>query len=125
MLSRPLYVQIRENQFLVRNLSDARSFQQRAASDFSHPRMLVGNFTAAQACLKPLLAKARGSGLILSTPVLMHPLEKNEGGLSQIEERLLQELAIGAGASRVVVWQGAALDDAEAIAKINGRQAGK
>ena len=82
--------------------------------------MLVGNFTAAQSCLKSLLAQARGSGFALSVVVLIHPLEKIEGGLSQVEERLFRELAVGAGASKVLVWIGATLSDSEVIEKLKG-----
>jgi rod shape-determining protein MreB len=53
--------------------------------------------------------------------VVIHPLEKIEGGLSQVEERLFHELAVGAGASKVVVWAGAPLSDAEVAAKLQGK----
>ena len=43
----------------------------------------------------------------------MHPLEKTEGGLTQIEVRALQELAAGAGAIEAHVWQGRELMDYE------------
>jgi len=122
MFSRFLYVQIRDNHFHIRNVENGQSFQRRAAVDFSHPRMLVGNFTAAQTCLKALLAEARGSGFVITTAVVIHPLEKIEGGLTQVEERLFHELAVGAGASKVCVWVGAPLSDAEVAAKLKGRQ---
>jgi len=104
----------------VRNVEESRAFNQHASPAFSHPRMLVGNFTAAQSCLNSLLAQARGSGFALSVAVLIHPLEKIEGGLSQVEERLFHELAVGAGASKVLVWVGATLSDSEVIAKLIG-----
>jgi rod shape-determining protein MreB len=83
--------------------------------------MLVGNFTAAQECLKAALSEARGTGFSISTSVVIHPLEKTDGGLTQVEERLFHELAAGAGASRVFVWVGAPLTDAEVISKIKGK----
>jgi len=43
-----------------------------------------------------------------------------EGGLSQVEERVLTEAAIGAGASKVVVWLGPELKDDEVKAKLKG-----
>lgn len=113
MFAKTLYLQIREDEFVVRNVDDARTVRRRAETAFSHRRMLIGNFTAAQACLRPLLAEARGGGLALTTRVVVHPLERIDGGLTQVEERLLQELAIGAGASRAIVWQGAPLSDGE------------
>ena len=120
MFSRSLYIQVRENHFEVRNIDDLRSIQHRANPGFSHPRMLVGDFALAQSCLKSLVAQARGSGFVLSVAALVHPLEKIEGGLTQVEERLFEELAIGAGASRAVVWTGAPLSDAEVVAKLKG-----
>jgi rod shape-determining protein MreB len=121
MFTQSFYVQVRENRFQVRNIANSLSLQRQASPGFSHPRMLVGDFSAAQASLKSLLAEARGSGLILSTAVVIHPLEKIEGGLSQIEERMLHELAVGAGASKVVVWVGDPLSDAEVAAKLQGK----
>lgn len=121
MLTKNLYIQVRENHFTVRNLEDSRSFQKTANPPFSHPRMLVGNFSAAQACIKALVSEARGSGFALRTQVLIHPLEKVEGGLTQIEERMFEELAVGAGASKVLVWIGPLLSDSEAKSKIKGK----
>lgn len=36
----------------------------------------------------------------------MHQLEKTEGGLTSIEDRILRELALGAGAREVVIYLG-------------------
>lgn len=121
MFAKSLYVQIREDHIQVRNIDDPRSLQKNASSAFSHPRMLVGNFTAAQECLKKAVSEARGSGFALTTAVVIHPLERIDGGLTQIEERVFHELAIGAGASKVVVWVGAPLSDAEVTSKLRGK----
>ena len=121
MFKRSLYVQVRENRFDIRNVGDGKTFHATASPPFSHPRMLVGDFTAAQSCLKTLADQARGSGFALKTEMLIHPMEKLEGGLTQIESRVFEELAAGAGASRVVVWSGAPLGDAEVAAKLKDR----
>lgn len=64
---------------------------------FSTTRLLVGHFESAERTLKAAVARAGGrSSFLVSPNVLMHPLEMVEGGLSQIEERVLHELAIGA-----------------------------
>jgi len=120
MFSKSLYVQIRENQVHVRNIDDPRTVQRQASAAFSHPRMLVGDFTVAQECLKKALSEARGSGFALTTAVVIHPLERIEGGLTLVEERLFHELAVGAGASKVVLWVGAPLSDTEVISKLRG-----
>lgn len=118
MFSKPLYIQVRQNEFQLRDLDTARTHRKQAIPEFSHPRMLVGNFSAAQACLKTLVSETRG--LTLFTPAVIHPLATLEGGLSQVEEQVFQELARGAGASRVLVWVGAPLSDAEVLAKLRG-----
>lgn len=40
-----------------------------------------------------------------------------EGGLSGIELRAIRELAFGAGARKVVIWEGKTLTDNEVIEK--------
>jgi rod shape-determining protein MreB len=121
VFKKSFYVQIRENRFHVRNLGYSRSFERTANPPFSHPRLLVGDFAAADVCLKSVIAEVSGSGFTLAIEVLIHPLEKLEGGITQIEERLFRELAIGAGASKVLVWVGPPLSDSEAMQKLNGK----
>jgi rod shape-determining protein MreB len=84
--------------------------------------MLVGNFTAANQLLKAALRDILKGPIIAVRPrVLIQPLEMIEGGLSEIEERVLRELAVGAGASKVVVWVGPELSDTQVKQKLNGR----
>src|SRR5688572_20996057 len=106
-----LYVQVRSDRFLVRNITNPKSIERKSPTPFSHPRTLVGNFAVADTLLKSLIAEAK-SGL-LKPDVVIHPMETVEGGLSEVEERVFHELAFGAGGSRVVVWVGPALADSE------------
>ena len=79
---------------------------------FAHPRSLVSDFTLAEHVLKGFVQRLRGNRLLLPSPVIViHPLGEHAGGLTQVEVRALQELALGAGASSVKVWQGPALTD--------------
>ena len=118
MLKAVLYVQIRPDRFIVRNTADGRSVERTSASAFSHPRSLIGNFTIAQALLKTMVSEVIKGTFAFKTDILVHPLERVDGGLTQIEERALYELAKGSGASRAKVWVGSALSDAEVIAKM-------
>ena len=73
--------------------------------------------------LEPDLLTVRevGSGRTISEPPVTagianpfkHPRVNPEGGWTQIEIRALHELAMGAGASRVVVWHGREISDEE------------
>ncbi len=60
----------------------------------------------------------QGRSLLAIAPrIVLHPQGSPAGGFTQIEVRALHEMALGAGASRVVVWQGRALTDQELLAR--------
>lgn len=121
MFGADLYVRISRNLVRVKNLKSGAEASAMADQPFSSVRLLVGDFAAAQQTLKAALAQA-GAGSFLAKPsLLMHPLELVEGGLSQIEERVLMELAMGAGARRAVVFVGPELSDGEVAAKLKGQ----
>ena len=79
----------------------------RVTNPFSHPRVLFSDFFVGEKLLEYGLQQLLGNRLFRPAPaVLLHPMEKTEGGLTMIEIRAFRELAIGAGASDVVVYQG-------------------
>jgi hypothetical protein len=118
-MSRTVYVRVTRDKIRVRSLDSGTEVEVSPASPFSSTRLLVGNFTAAEAALKEGLRKAVGGGWFRPSPIIViQPLEMIDGGLSEIEERVLHELAIGAGAFKVVVWVGPQLSDAEVMEKV-------
>jgi len=81
---------------------------------FDHPRSIISDFTLAEKTLQHFFLKLYDDAFLKPSPiVIMHPLEKIEGGLTQIEVRALQELAMGAGAREAHVWKGRELMDYE------------
>lgn len=83
---------------------------------FTHPRTLLSDFSCAEQLLKAFVKKVVGRAWLQPAPkVIMHPLGEHEGGLTQIELRAIRELALGAGASKVSIWQGPALSDAQLL----------
>lgn len=83
---------------------------------FKHPRSLLSDFTVAELIVKGFLKKLFEGRLFARAPiVVLHPRVNPEGGFTQIEIRALQELAIGAGASRAVVWHGRDLTNDELL----------
>jgi rod shape-determining protein MreB and related proteins len=122
MFGTDIYVRVTRNLFRVKNLKSGQEAQGVPEAPFSTTRLLVGNFESAQSTLKAALAQVGSGSFLVSPNVLMHPLEMVEGGLSQIEERIFQELAVGAGAKKVIVFVGPALADAEVSAKLKGKQ---
>lgn len=71
---------------------------------YSTQRLLVGNFCAAANCLREGLKKAGAVGPFKRKPTLViRVMEKNDGGLSEVEERCLLEVGHAAGAGEVSV----------------------
>lgn len=81
---------------------------------FAHPRSLVSDFTYAQLLLKYLVRHLLGSSILALAPkVVVHPLGAPAGGFTQVEIRAFLEMGHGVGASKVFVWTGRVLNDAE------------
>ena len=94
--------------------------RQAAANDviivnpFAHPRTPLGDFTLAEQLLRDFLRRMPANRWLRIQPlVIIHPLGDWAGGLTQIELRAFQELALGAGARRAMVRDGAPLSDQE------------
>lgn len=85
---------------------------------FTHPRSLVSDFTVGEQVFKAFFRRVCGPGWLRPSPdVILHPLGEHEGGLTQVELRALHELALGAGARSVRVWQGPALTDEQLLSR--------
>ena len=79
------------------------------ANGFDHPRTLIADFIMAETALKHFMSrlpKPKAMRLRLPPVLVLHPLEKQEGGYTPIEMRAFRELGIGAGAWRVYIWTG-------------------
>ncbi len=112
LLPSPLYVQVFRNKLVIQNPSDGKTVVKEAS--FSHPRMLVGEFETAESLLKTGLQEIYAGHFLTPRPqVIMHPKEMLDGGFTMIEQRVLQEMALGAGARQAKVWLGADLSKEE------------
>ncbi|WP_052189690.1 MULTISPECIES: hypothetical protein [Xenorhabdus] len=107
-----LYLRIKTNQMILKNLSNQKELS--ITGNFSTSRLLVGDFYNAEQQLHLLLKQ---HGLIRFIDrffgrkhrVLIHPLEQSEGGLCSVEERVLLEVAYSGSRSRMkkmVIHQG-------------------
>lgn len=86
----------------------------RIANGFEHARTIIADFTVALETLKHFFAQVAQRSLIRPSPVVvMHVLERLEGGLTQVERRALRELALAAGAREVYLREGPELTDHE------------
>ena len=116
-----LYVKIYKNKIVVKNLSNNLSPQMFTPDiSFTTTRLLIGTFAPAVQCLKQAVSSSTPNSWFKAKPVLLiQPMEMNEGGLSEIEDKVLRECALSAGARKVIVWIGAELSNDKAIKKIN------
>jgi hypothetical protein len=118
MFRADLYVRISIDRIDVRNVRSGRESGEMADPAFSTARLLIGQFTVAQELLRGVVTAVVGRWPFRTRRFVMHPLERIEGGLSQVEERVLEELAASAGSRRTVVWVGESLSDADVRAML-------
>lgn len=121
LFNNTLYVKIYQNRFDLKHIESGDSRSVIAQKAFSTERLLLGQFTEAEETLKKGLEELYTGRWFAPSPVaIVQPMEKVEGGLSQVEERVFRELIIGAGARAVFVWVGSELSDQEVLAKARG-----
>ncbi|MBX9914788.1 MAG: hypothetical protein K2Y25_12925 [Pseudomonadaceae bacterium] len=114
------YLKLSCDHLHLRHLESGREFELQAVPAFSNVRLLVADFSAAQQVLKQALSRLQPRRwLTLPPSLLIQPLERLEGGLSMIEERILLELGMGCGARRVRLHVGAELDDVGVRARLS------
>lgn len=77
---------------------------------FSHPRMLVSDFVMCESIIQHIFQKLKSNRFFAVKPkVIIQPMEKLDGGLTVVEEKIFRELSLGAGAREVVVHKGTEL----------------
>jgi len=80
------------------------------SNPFSHPRLLVSSFLKAEKVLMHGIRQVHRRKIFAPAPVVViHPMEKIEGGVTDVECRLYRELALGAGAREVHLHVGNSL----------------
>ena len=101
-----VHYQVRRNgRFKV--LAFGREAGAEAVNPFAHPRSLFADFIAGELLLNAMLKRYQSRHVLSPSPnIIIHPMEKTEGGLTTIEIRAFREMALGAGARGVVVYQG-------------------
>lgn len=117
LFTNDLYIKVGENKFEVKNISTNGNWESiYPESPFTTNRLLVGTFSAAEPALTKLIKSVLPKGFLSKSPqVVIHPVERVEGGLSEVEERIFRELALGSGAFKVALHVGPELTDSEAV----------
>ena len=107
-----LYVRIGMNRVMSRNVTNGSEYEHLATTPFTTNRLLIGSFYAGAEAIREATRKTMYGGL---PPIgmVLHPLEMVEGGLSEVEERVLLEVAANAGSKKSTVHIGRDLSDEE------------
>ncbi|RXJ71966.1 hypothetical protein CS022_18365 [Veronia nyctiphanis] len=78
---------------------------------FSHPRTLISDMYSADLVIRHGFSKLRSFRYFVSPyVVVVHPMEKREGGVTKVEKAALETLFKESGAREVLVYEGEALD---------------
>ncbi|WP_109394654.1 YjaA family stress response protein [Proteus terrae] len=120
----PIYIKVYKNRIEIRDThSQKKASVQR---DFSHSRMLIGDFYPAIEAIHIALKDLGINPFSLfckKRNVVIHPLEKIEDGLSKVEIRLFNEIIAGGFNNKykkiVISAKLTPLMDAEVIELIN------
>lgn len=90
MMKSTYYVKVYKNKFVAKRIETQTTTE--AEGQFTGTRLLVGRFDIA---VNTLATLTKAPWFKPNPVIVIHPIEMSEGGLSQLEERILLELAYG------------------------------
>lgn len=106
-LNNILYVRLGDNTAILYSPKTEHSKTYCSDHSFSNERIAVSSFVVAQDFLTRAIKDFYSEDFFqLSPSVIMHQEYKSEGGLGEVEIKVLQELALASGARKVYVWEG-------------------
>jgi len=116
-----VYIKVFPNTFELHQVEADLNLSVSSNKSFTTERLLVGQFSEAAEVLRNAMKRLyQGRWLIVKPVVVIQPMDKLAGGLSEVEERILKELAADAGARKTIVWIGHELTDQEILARSAG-----
>jgi hypothetical protein len=100
----------------IRHITKDVTLKRKATNKFSSERLLIADFLSANNFIRELLDEIEGKKFFKpSMWAVIQPMEKKEGGLSQVEERAFYDLMEQAGAVRVEIYEKGDLLSDEAV----------
>lgn len=115
-LNQTIYVKLEKDVFELFHVQENRRVRVQSEIAFSTLRMAIGDFAQAERTLKNGLDDLYKKSFFKPAPeFVMHQTHLTEGGLSQIEKRVLRELALGSGARSVYIWNGQDISEAQLL----------
>lgn len=88
-----VYIRLYVNKIELRHLDEDQNISRSCSNHFSNERLLIANVSNAIKFIKELLTEIHNERLIKSAlVVLIQPMEKIEGGLSEVEKMIFNDL---------------------------------
>ena len=113
-----IYVHIEKDAFTLFHVQQKKKLHIASPTPFSNTRLAVAHFNRASETLEKGVKQLSPFRLFKLRPVLvMHQLYLAEGGLCEIEERILRELAEAGGGRDSYVWEGPLLSPEQLLNK--------
>jgi rod shape-determining protein MreB and related proteins len=108
-LAATLYIQFDEKNLRIFNVKKdiwaEKHLQSLEVNPFAHPRVVLADIHPAIQVIADEIKKVLPLKERLIKPILvLHPLRKLEGGLTQVERQVLSELSMRLGAAKVFLW---------------------
>ncbi|AUI68577.1 hypothetical protein [Beggiatoa leptomitoformis] len=112
-----IYIQIEKDLFRFLHVQSGRTAK--IQGFFSNQRLAIAHFIVAEKALKQGIYEVYPKSFFRLSPIIiMHQIFNSEGGLCEIEERILREAALSAGARQVFIWQGQPLSSSQLENKV-------
>ncbi len=116
MFENTIYIRLYRNKATIRHIENKRQIVVIPNKSFTTKRLLIGNFSNAETAIKDGINTLYKTKWFYPSPkILIQQMEMNDGGLSEVEERILKEISIAVGARNCVVWDGSELTDNEVL----------
>lgn len=99
-----IYIKLYENRVIVRDVNTKVTIDRKSLEPFSNTRLLLADFTIAEKFLREILNEMYGKRMFQKAlAVLIQPMEKTEGGLSEVEKVSFNDLALHIGGRYVKI----------------------
>ena len=97
----PVYVKIYHDKIEITNINTQQTISKTASTKFSSNRLLVAEFNVAEMLIREILKELGLSGRTLK--ILIQQMKEFEDSLSEVEKRVLRDLAEQAGGAVVYI----------------------
>jgi hypothetical protein len=102
--SHTIHIRLYTDKVIIRQLEKDVTIERTSDVPFSNARMVLANFKSADIFIRGILDEIyAGQRLAPSIKILIQPMEKLEGGISQVEDRSFSDLGMQLGGKSVFI----------------------